>query len=101
MQDTDVSERVARLEHRVSFLESELETSYDEQKFKNNIEAVSPDSARIEYDSGHFGYYAKVMDIDGDQAQTMIDSLKRKELEYALTETCAGLGLEIWSDRKI
>jgi len=92
------SHRIEELERRVAFLESELGISYDEQKFKNTVSRIFDNSVTIEFRDGHFGYFARVQGIDGDDAQSALDELDNTAYGYALTETGSGLGIEIWTE---
>ena len=98
---TDLSERVSELEQRVSFLEGELEMSYEEERFRRRVRSIFPDDAEIESRDGHYGYFARVTDIPGDDVQVAIDRLENTDYGHAVTETGEGLGMEVWSEARV
>jgi len=101
MEDIDLSERVSRLETRVAYLEGELDMSYEEAQFRQKVESIFFDEAEIEMRDGHYGFFARVTDIDGDDVQHAIDRLENTDYGHAVTETGEGLGMEIWSEPRI
>jgi hypothetical protein len=98
MEDIDLSDRVSKLERRVAYLEGELEMSFEEQQFSHRIETIFPDDATVETRESVRGYFARVTDIDGDEAQIALDRLDNTDYGTALTETGAGLGVEVWTE---
>lgn len=88
----------AKLQSRVDYLESELDISYEEELFKQRIGHVFPDDADFSMKSGFYGYYAMVTGIDGDDVNHAMGELDSRGLEYAVTETASGLGMEVWSE---
>lgn len=101
MEDIDLSERVSQLETRVAYLEGELETSYEEEQFQRRVESIFFDEAEIEYRDGHYGFFARVTNINGDEVQAAIDRLENTDYGHAVTETAEGLGMEIWSEPRV
>lgn len=95
-----MDDKVAELERRVSYLERELDMSYEEFRFKQNIEEMFTDDCTIEFRDGRYGYFARVTGIDGDDVQLAIDRLDGTEYGHAVTETGEGLGMEVWSDEQ-
>lgn len=98
---TDLSERVSQLETRVAYLEGELETSYEEEQFYRRVRSIFPDSAEIETRDGHYGFFARVTNINGDNVQAAIDRLESTNYGHAVTETGEGLGMEVWSEPRV
>lgn len=94
----DNEEKLNELAKRVSFIENELGTNYSQNKFRGAIESVFTEEQEIEYKEGRYGQFARVTNIDGDQAQIAIDKLEPKGYGTALTETSRGLGIEIWEE---
>lgn len=98
----DIDERVSRLEARVDYLERELETSYEEEQFHRRIDSIFPDNAEVDTREGHYGLFARVTDMNGDELQTALDRLERTDYGHTVTETAEGIGVEVWSDdRKV
>ena len=50
-----MEERLAELEARVSHLERELETSYEEESFKRAVKSIFSDEQVIEFRDGDYG----------------------------------------------
>lgn len=93
--ETDYSD----LEKRVSYLEEELDTSYEQNKFERTVEQVFPDKNEdrtIEFRSGHYGYFARVTGIDGNEIQYALDRFSVYGYGTAVTETASGVGMEVW-----
>jgi hypothetical protein len=93
-----MEERLAELEQRVAYLERELETSYEEYNFRRNVESIFSDKQDIEFRDGHYGYFARVTNLNGDEVQAALDRLDNRDLDSAVTETGEGIGMEIWSE---
>jgi hypothetical protein len=96
-----MEEQLAELEQRVSHLERELETSYDEVSFKRAVQSIFSDEQEIEFRNGHYGYFAQVTNLDGDDVQVALDRLDNYDFGSAVTETGSGLGMEIWSEPEV
>lgn len=90
--------KVIELEKRVAYLERELDMSYEEYSFRRSIEGTFSDEQDIEFGDGHYGFFARVTNINGDEAQTALDRLENRDFGTALTETAEGLGIEVWSE---
>lgn len=98
---SELQERIAELEERVSYLEVELDTSLDRAKFEDFADRLfkesSPDEIR---DNGVGGYFARASGLsveDANQAIGRLEGGPRDDVEWALTETGDGLGLEVWT----
>jgi hypothetical protein len=97
---SDLEERVSKLERRIDYIEKETDIYYERAKFKQAVDSIRPEGSSVEYQEGFYGYFAVVSDIDGDQAQIMMDRFESRDLGHALTETGDGLGIEVWSDER-
>lgn len=98
MEEINLRERVKELENRVSFLEAELDVSLAEERFKNTVTNTFPDDADVTFENGHYGYFARVSDIDGDDVEIARGRLEQREVGFAITETGDGLGMEVWDE---
>lgn len=106
MEEISLEEQVQRLERRVSYLERELGTNYDEHKFETRVKSTAPDDADIDFRDGHFpngsfGEFARITNINGDDAQYILGRLEETEYGTALTETAEGLGVEVFTEDRI
>lgn len=96
-------ERLNELENRVSFLEKEVGTSLKQEQFVRSIELLAADEADVEFKQGRYENFARITSVNGDDVERIRQRIeKRGELNYAITETGSGLGVEVWSetDRK-
>lgn len=97
-----MEERLNELELRVAYLEQELEVGYEEEMFNHNVRRFFPDDASVEIRDGHYGYYAKVTDINGDDVQGALNRIEEHEkYDAAVTETAEGLGMEVWTEERL
>lgn len=96
-----MEERLAELERRVAYLEGELETSYEEQAFQRTIKSIFSKDQDIEYRDGHYGFFARVTNLNGDEIQVALDRLENHEYGCAVTETAEGPGMEVWSEPEV
>lgn len=96
----DLEEQVEQLSDRVSYLERELEVSYMQNRFERRMFSLLPtDDHEVEISDGPYGYHARITDINGDDVQYIIDRLDSMDrYDYAVTETGAGLGMEVWTE---
>lgn len=99
--DARMEDKLAELEQRVAYLERELDTSYEEYNFRRSVESIFSDKQDIEFRDGHYGFFALVTNINGDEAQTALDRLESRDFGTALTETAEGLGIEVWSEPEV
>ncbi len=96
---SDLAEDVEELANRVSHLEAELETSYMEERFERTVYSLAPnDDADVETNQGPYGYHARITNVNGDEVQAIIDRVDgRENIDFAVTETGSGLGVEVWT----
>jgi hypothetical protein len=100
MDEQSLSNRVGLVEKRLSYLEEELDISYEEYRFEKRLESLSPNHASLSTRCGNFGFHAKITDINGDDANEITAKIDdfHDDLDYALTETASGLGIEVWTE---
>ena len=96
-----MEDRLAELEARVGHLERELETSYEEESFKRRVKSIFSDEQDIEFRDGHYGYFARVSNLDGDEIQVALDRIENTDYGCAVTETASGPGMEVWSEPEV
>jgi len=96
-----MEDRLTELEQRVSYLERELDTSYEEEQFERRVESVFPDEAEIETRDEHYGFFARVTNINGDEVQMALYRFESTDYGTAVTETGEGLGMEVWSEPRV
>lgn len=97
-----LEDRIELLEKKVAHLESELDVRFERRKFEDDIEYISPSEASCEISEGPYGYHARITDINGNEAQQIIDSIETcsDPLSHSLTETGTGLGIEVWTNNQ-
>lgn len=97
--DEEVSERITALERRVSHLEEELDTSYDEWQFEHVIRTPFSEDVAVELSTDGGYYHAHVVGISTNELNRALEMFgDRDDLETAVTETSEGLGLEVWKE---
>lgn len=96
-----MDKELAELERRVSHLEGELETSYEQEKFENGVGSMFPDDASLDFKDGHYGYFARATDITGDDVNIALEKADRYGYETAVVETGEGLGMEVWLEPNV
>lgn len=101
MKEVSIEETVSNLQQRVAHLEREVETSYEEEQFKRRVSSFFPDDATIEYRDGHYGHFARISGLDGDEIQVALDKLEKHDFGSAVTETADGPGMEVWSEPEV
>jgi hypothetical protein len=107
MED-NISQDVNRLNRRVSFLEEELGTSFEEHRFRKAVDSIAPNSATVCYsDESWYGHHAVVTNIDGDDVQKISERAESLNVSpggsdtilHKVTETSDGLSVEIYTER--
>lgn len=94
-----MDEKLAELEKRIEHLENETGTSHEQRQFELLVAEITPDGASTDVKTDHFGKFVRITNIDGDDAQQIMDRVDRMdEYDYALTETGEGLGVEVWNE---
>ncbi len=96
----ELEEQVSSLQNRVAYLEAELETSYEEERFNRRMNSLIPGDFDVEIrDNQLGGYHARFSDIGADQLNSAIERLEFREddYEWSMTETGSGIGLEVWT----
>lgn len=93
-----MEERVEELERRVSYLERELDLSYERHQFKRLANSLpTDDDAVVVVSEGPYGYHARITNINGDEVQRIIERVERQDdIDFAVTETGNGVGIEVW-----
>lgn len=98
---TDTEERLRRLEQRVEYMERELDVSYEQYQFERRMDKIfRDDDVGIEVSDNRVGgYHAFVENLDTDTLNMALDRLQNLEgeVQYEVTESGAGLGMEVWT----
>lgn len=101
VEEISLEETVQQLEERISYLERELELSYDEHKFERKMNTLVSGEYDLEINDNRVGgYHARFGELSADQLNYAIERLEFSESEYnwAMTETGSGIGLEVWTN---
>ena len=101
MDEELLNEKVEELENRVSYLEAELEMSYEQERFRRQMESmVRTEDADVEIrDNQIGGYHARFTGLTVDELNRAVESIEFRDVpyEWAMTETSEGIGLEVWT----
>lgn len=104
MSDEDIEqlrEQVSSLQNRVSYLEAELDVSYEQERFKRRMRSLIPGDFDVETTDNQIGgYHARFSDLSADQLNAGVEKVEFSQYDYewAMTETSEGIGLEVWSN---
>lgn len=96
--DEDLQRRLERLEKRITFIEDELDVSYDEYEFKSRISTHVPEDANIDVTVENFYKHAFIDGLDTNGLNAVLDWLKRTDYQYEVTETGGNLGVEVYDE---
>ena len=101
MDEELLNEKVEELENRVSYLEAELEMSYEQERFRRQMESmVRTEDADVEISDNQIGgYHALFTGLTADELNRVVESIEFRDVPYGwvITETSEGIGLEVWT----